>query len=105
MQISPEDFEKPSIQAIEDNINAKYADRVIQRVGLCIGLYDILSSTDGLIGHGTGIVNVNGLSVFTVYHALGLMVAKSLFVLSHSGLSKARSSKAVSRTPRRRASR
>lgn len=60
VQISPEDFEKPSIQAIEDNINAKYADKVIQKVGLCIGLYDILSSTDGLIGHGTGVVNVNG---------------------------------------------
>lgn len=59
IQISPQDFEKRSAQAIEDNINAKYADKVIHRVGLCLGLYDILHTSEGLIGHGTGIVNVN----------------------------------------------
>ena len=35
-------------------------DKVIQRIGLCICLYDILKASDGLIGHGTGIANVNG---------------------------------------------
>lgn len=59
IQISPQDFEKRSAQAIEDNINAKYSDKVIHKTGLCLGLYDILSTTEGLIGHGTGIVNVN----------------------------------------------
>lgn len=59
IQISPQDFEKRSAQAIEDNINAKYADKVIHRVGLCVALYDILHTSEGLIGHGTGIVNVN----------------------------------------------
>ena len=34
--------------------------QVIQKVGLCICVYDVLSASDGLIGHGTGIVNVNG---------------------------------------------
>lgn len=34
--------------------------KVIQNVGLCIGFYDLLESSDGLIGHGTGLVNVNG---------------------------------------------
>lgn len=34
--------------------------QVIQKVGLCIALYDLLSASEGLIGHGTGIVNVNG---------------------------------------------
>ena len=34
--------------------------QVVQKVGLCICVYDILSASDGLIGHGTGIVNVNG---------------------------------------------
>jgi hypothetical protein len=33
---------------------------VIQKIGLCIGFYDLLESSDGLIGHGTGLVNVNG---------------------------------------------
>ena len=34
--------------------------QVIQKIGLCICVYDVLSASDGLIGHGTGIVNVNG---------------------------------------------
>ena len=34
--------------------------QIIQKIGLCICVYDILSASDGLIGHGTGIVNVNG---------------------------------------------
>lgn len=34
---------------------------MIQNVGLCIGFYDLLESSDGLIGHGTGLVNVNGM--------------------------------------------
>lgn len=34
--------------------------QVIQNVGLCIAFYDLLESSDGLIGHGTGLVNVNG---------------------------------------------
>ncbi|CAL3966329.1 hypothetical protein PZA11_003016 [Diplocarpon coronariae] len=59
VQIVPEDFSKDASQAIEDNINAKYANKVIQKIGLCICLYDLLSASEGLIGHGTGLVNVN----------------------------------------------
>ncbi|CZT45627.1 related to RPC25-DNA-direcred RNA polymerase III, 25 KD subunit [Rhynchosporium secalis] len=59
VQIVPEDFNKDAPQAIEDNINAKYANKVIQKIGLCICLYDLLSSSEGLIGRGTGLVNVN----------------------------------------------
>ena len=29
VKIAPEDFQKPSIESIEDNINAKYANRVL----------------------------------------------------------------------------
>lgn len=80
VQIHAGDLNKPSKQAIEDNINAKYSNKVsyeiyildvefitnifmqvIQKVGLCISLYDLLSASEGLIGHGTGIVNVNGM--------------------------------------------
>ena len=46
--------------AIEDNINLKYSNKVIQKIGLCVCLYDLLSASDGLIGHGTGLINVNG---------------------------------------------
>lgn len=37
--------------------------QVIQKIGLCISFYDLLESSDGLIGHGTGLVNVNGKSL------------------------------------------
>ncbi|KUJ11108.1 RNA polymerase III subunit Rpc25 [Mollisia scopiformis] len=59
VQIIPEDFGKDPAQAIEDNINTKYANKVIQKIGLCICLYDLLSASEGLIGHGSGVVNVN----------------------------------------------
>ncbi|KAK1688386.1 RNA polymerase III subunit Rpc25 [Colletotrichum godetiae] len=59
VEIAPEDFRKKSKAAIEDNINAKYANKVIQKIGLCVCLYDLLWTSEGLIGHGTGLVNVN----------------------------------------------
>jgi len=58
IQIEPSDFVKRSAAALEDNINEKYANKVIQRVGLCICFYDLLSATEGLIGHGSGVINV-----------------------------------------------
>lgn len=60
VQIDPNDFVKDASQAIEDNINVKYSNKVVQKIGLCICLYDLLSASEGLIGHGNGIVNVNG---------------------------------------------
>ena len=59
VQIHPSDFHKPSARAIEDWINAKYADKVIHKTGLCLGFHSLISTSEGLIGHGTGIVNVN----------------------------------------------
>jgi DNA-directed RNA polymerase III subunit RPC8 len=59
VQIHPSDFSKPSARSIEDFINAKYADKVIHKVGLCVGFHSIISTSEGLIGHGSGIVNVN----------------------------------------------
>ncbi|KAG8626980.1 hypothetical protein KVT40_005925 [Elsinoe batatas] len=59
IQILPQDYEKRSARALEDNINAKYANKVIHKIGLAVGLFDILKFSEGLIGHGTGIVNVH----------------------------------------------
>ncbi|KAI0484669.1 RNA polymerase III subunit Rpc25 [Xylariaceae sp. FL0804] len=59
VQIPPSQFEQKSQIAIENNINAKYSNRVIQKIGLCVCLYDVLWASEGLIGHGTGLVNVN----------------------------------------------
>ncbi|KAJ1307914.1 hypothetical protein OPQ81_001991 [Rhizoctonia solani] len=68
VQITPQDFHKKSMQAIEDNINAKYANKVIQKIGLCVCLYDLLWASEGLIGHGTGTANVNGISALEQWH-------------------------------------
>lgn len=42
---------------------------MIQKIGLCICLYDILKASDGVVGHGTGIVNVNGRDFFPLFTA------------------------------------
>jgi DNA-directed RNA polymerase III subunit RPC8 len=34
---------------------------VVQKIGLCICLWDILWTSEGLIGQGDGLVNVNGM--------------------------------------------
>ncbi|KAJ8120789.1 hypothetical protein ONZ43_g2594 [Nemania bipapillata] len=60
VQIPPSQFEQHSRVAIENNINAKFSNRVIQKIGLCICMYDLLWASEGLIGHGDGLVNVNG---------------------------------------------
>ncbi|KAK3397488.1 RNA polymerase III subunit Rpc25-domain-containing protein [Sordaria brevicollis] len=59
VQIAPEDFSKESFVAIEDNINAKYSNKVVQKVGLFVCLWDVTWTSEGQIGHGTGLVNVN----------------------------------------------
>ncbi|KAF2831770.1 DNA-directed RNA polymeras-like protein III 25 kDa polypeptide [Ophiobolus disseminans] len=59
IQIKPHDFVKPSAEAIKDVVNEKYSNKIVPGVGLCICMWDLLSSTEGLIGHGTGLVNVN----------------------------------------------
>ncbi|EMC93248.1 hypothetical protein BAUCODRAFT_141757 [Baudoinia panamericana UAMH 10762] len=59
VQLHPSDFHKASRRAIEDWLNAKYADKVIHKVGLCVGFHSLIKASEGLIGHGTGIVNVN----------------------------------------------
>ncbi|KAJ6444829.1 Signal peptidase complex subunit 2 [Purpureocillium lavendulum] len=75
VQVHPEDFSKHSIVALEDNINAKYANKVIQKIGLCICLYDILWTSEGLIGHGSGLVNVNGMQLTAFVRPLQLCVS------------------------------
>lgn len=37
------------------------ATKVIQKIGLCICLYDLLWASEGVISQGTGSANVNGM--------------------------------------------
>lgn len=59
VQIHPSTFDKRSARAIEDLINEKYADKVIHKVGLCVCFHSIIATSEGLIGHGNGMVHVN----------------------------------------------
>lgn len=87
VQIPPTDFHKPSIRSIEDFINTKYADKVIHKVGLCVGFHSLISASEGLIGHGTGIVNVNvdfKLIVFRPFK--GEIVRATITKSTHEGI-------------------
>lgn len=57
--VDPEDFSKKTVDAIEDQINTKYANKVVYNIGLCICLYDIIKVSEGMIGHGSGSAHVN----------------------------------------------
>lgn len=59
ISIPPHQFYKHDRQNIEDKINEKYANRVVQKVGLCVCMWDLLKASDGLIGFGTGNMNIN----------------------------------------------
>ncbi|TID17126.1 gb [Venturia nashicola] len=59
IQIKPQDLGKRHDEALEDNINRKYSNKVLQQVGLCICFWDMLKIGDGLISQGDGLVNVN----------------------------------------------
>jgi DNA-directed RNA polymerase III subunit RPC8 len=59
IQIKPANFGTPSAQAIKDVVNEKYSNKIVPGIGLCICMWDLLTATEGLIGHGTGLVNVN----------------------------------------------
>lgn len=49
VKIVPSDFKKENVIAITDVLNQKYANKVVQDVGLCICVHDILSTSEGLI--------------------------------------------------------
>lgn len=64
VQLKPQDFYKTSLEAIEDKINEKYANKVIPNIGLCVCVWDITDASEGLIGQYDGYVNINGVDFF-----------------------------------------
>ena len=58
IRLPPDEFSLPLSEALEDLINAKYSNKVIHNVGLCITLYDILEFEDGLTRNGDGSVYI-----------------------------------------------
>lgn len=63
--IEPQDFSKSTVDALEDQINTKYANKVVYNVGLCICLWDILKVSEGMVGHGSGSAHVNGIKNYS----------------------------------------
>lgn len=59
VQIPPEQFKVPSYTALVNNLDDKFANRVVQKIGLFIKVWDILWTSEGLIGQGDGYANVN----------------------------------------------
>ncbi|KAI8376304.1 DNA-directed RNA polymerase III subunit RPC8-like protein [Radiomyces spectabilis] len=54
VKVEPNDFRKDNHIAITDVLNEKYANKIVQEVGLCICVYDILHASDGFILYGDG---------------------------------------------------
>ncbi|KAI9358020.1 RNA polymerase III subunit Rpc25-domain-containing protein [Pilaira anomala] len=54
VKIVPNDFKKEDSGAITDVLNEKYANKVVQEVGLCICVHDILHTSEGFILYGDG---------------------------------------------------
>lgn len=60
VKIVPNDFKKEDNGAITDVLNEKYANKVVQEVGLCICVHDILHTSEGFILYGDGCSYIKG---------------------------------------------
>lgn len=61
VKIVPNDFKKEDNVAITDVLNDKYANKVVQDVGLCICVHDIIETSDGFILYGDGCSYMRGI--------------------------------------------
>ena len=52
--VLPANFGAPPHQAITDEINKKYANRVLHDVGLCICVFDLVEVGEGKVRYGDG---------------------------------------------------
>lgn len=54
VKLAPDTFSIPTETALTSAINAKFSNKVVQDLGLCICLYDIISNSDGIVKAGDG---------------------------------------------------
>lgn len=54
VKLSPSTFSIPTETALTSAINAKFSNKVVQDLGLCICLFDITHSSDGIVKAGDG---------------------------------------------------
>lgn len=58
IRLDPDTFELPQHDALQQEVNRKYSNKVVPGVGLGVALYDVLSSSDGEVKNGDGAVFV-----------------------------------------------
>ncbi|KAI9500599.1 DNA-directed RNA polymerase III complex subunit Rpc25 [Coemansia spiralis] len=54
LKIIPSEFTKSREDALKDEINSKYANRVLHDIGLCIHAHDLLEVDEGFVQHSEG---------------------------------------------------
>ncbi|WFD33158.1 DNA-directed RNA polymerase III complex subunit Rpc25 [Malassezia sp. CBS 17886] len=52
--MEPKHFAKRSAKAIVEQINMKYANKILQDIGLCISVHDVLDASEGRVRWGDG---------------------------------------------------
>ncbi|KAJ1980218.1 DNA-directed RNA polymerase III complex subunit Rpc25 [Dimargaris xerosporica] len=57
IKVEPAQFRQSPVDAVHEEINRKYANRIIQYVGLCVTVFDVLSLSEGLVYHSSGTAN------------------------------------------------
>ena len=68
--IHPSQFGLPPEQALINELNKKYANRVLHDVGLCICVFDIAEAGEGKVRYGDGFLWYTGQSQFSVHYHL-----------------------------------
>ncbi|ODV90145.1 hypothetical protein CANCADRAFT_101697 [Tortispora caseinolytica NRRL Y-17796] len=59
IRIAPTELQRHTLEALEDEINKKFSNKVLLDTGLCICLYDIESIQDGMLRPGDAGIYVN----------------------------------------------
>lgn len=54
IRVEARDFGKDPVVALREEINRRYANKVIPQVGLCLALLDIVDATEGTVLYGDG---------------------------------------------------
>ncbi|KAJ1664778.1 DNA-directed RNA polymerase III complex subunit Rpc25 [Coemansia sp. RSA 1813] len=54
LKIIPSEFTKTRQDALKDEINSKYSNRVLHDIGLCMAVHDILEIDEGFVQHSEG---------------------------------------------------
>lgn len=63
--IPPANFGVPTEKALINEINKKYANRVLHDVGLCICVFDLAEAGEGKVRYGDGFLWYKGMYIFS----------------------------------------